>query len=736
MANYSLDNFVDPIMVLNRAGTSSDPYIQKIENLKVYNNTVVLDELPVLASGVKIEGMYEKQIENDGLVMSLNDDEFYVDYRLGIVYFNGTQENQIKRIAYMGRGLVLYPIERFYRMRDGGDIEFFEDTINELVSKVDILQQIVNSGSAVTSVNGKTGATVINANDVGAIDLNLPRVEAPFKFMVGEEAIQIMAREFDMGWISWYPVGAQQNARRAHMGFMEHQSQRFVIENTYTAGQIYMNMPREFRVNAQGGSNTMELINNQFLWNGAQVATLTDINNLRTELNDENVSVNGDKMVGDLIMDNSKVIVRNRVTTTVEGVPVDTNNDFVMSVDSSTKNIRIFRNLNNVQKQGIIMKPSQIDFVTESNGTKVLETTEGAQAKATTALNSAKTYTDNSLTNLMGTVNGLQQTLQELSNALANDPNFATSMMTMINSRATITYVDNQVSTLLTNINTRETKADATNKLAEAKAYADNVFANVPANSTATQMANRHGLGLTARRLRSATPVRYWVDGRNGNDNHSGTSSTPFKTINKAISMIPNIIEEGVSYIYIRPGTYNEHLEVKGITSPHSIIFKGINFSNRDDIKIKSMRIDSNMIGSLYFEDMRFNGIAEIASPTLDGDDLDSGTGTACVHLDHAGRVVFNRVAFARSTSEGRIHNGIYIHGMSNVSLHNCYWYGLKSAIWATDGADVFVKGEQTGGFCNIFATIRSARVYRGSGYKIFKPSLFESTRTFGGQLL
>ena len=35
MANYSLDNFVDPIMVLNRAGTSDDPYIQKIENLKV-----------------------------------------------------------------------------------------------------------------------------------------------------------------------------------------------------------------------------------------------------------------------------------------------------------------------------------------------------------------------------------------------------------------------------------------------------------------------------------------------------------------------------------------------------------------------------------------------------------------------------------------------------------------------------------------------------------------------------
>jgi hypothetical protein len=736
MANYSLDNFVDPIMVLNRAGTSDDPYIQKIENLKVYNNTIVLDELPVLSTGVKIENMYEKQLENDGLLMTLNDDEFYVDYRLGVVYFNGSQDNLIKRVVYMGRGLILYPIERFYRMRDGGDIEFFEDTINDLVSKVDILQQIVNSGSAVTSVNGKTGATVINANDVGAIDLNLPRVETAFKFITGDEAIQIMAREFDMGWISWYPIGSAPATNRARMGFMEHQSQQFLIENSYEAGQIYLNMSAEFKVNAQDGDNTLELVNDTFLWNGKQVATINDIDALRTELNNENVSVNGDTMVGDLVMNNSKIIVRNRVSTTVEGVPVNTDNDFVMSVDGTTKDIRIFKQLNATQKQGVIIKPSQIDFVTESSGTKVLETTEGAQAKATTALNSAKTYTDTSLDNLMNTIEGMATALQELSEALANDPNFATSIMTLINARATITYVDNQVATLLSNINTRETKTDATNKLNQAKAYTDTVFANVPSNTVATQLSTRHGLGLNTRPLRSQTPVRYWVDGVNGNDSHSGTSSTPFKTIGKAVSMIPNIIEEGVSYIYIRPATYNEHVEIKGITSPHSIVFKGINFASRDDIKIKSMRIDSNMIGSLYFEDMRFNGVAEMASYTLDGDDIDSGTGNACVHLDHAGRVVFKRVAFARSTSEGRIHNGLYAHGMTNVSVHNCRWYGLKSAIYATDGADVFVKGEQDGGWYNYFAIIRSARVYRGAGYKVPKASLSESQRTYGGQLL
>ena len=736
MANYSLDNFVDPIMVLNRAGTSDDPYIQKIENLKVYNNTVVLDELPVLSSGVKIEGMYEKQLENDGLLMTLNEDEFYVDYRLGVVYFNGTQDNLIKRITYMGRGLILYPIERFYRMRDGGDIEFFEDTINDLVSKVDLIQEIVNNGSAVTSVNGKTGATVINANDVGAIDLNLPRVETAFKFITGDEAIQIMAREFDMGWISWYTVGSDPSNRKARIGFMEHKSQQFLIENSYEAGQVYINMAKEFKVNAQNGENTLELVNDTFLWNGKRVATITDINNLRDELNAENVSVNGDTMVGDLVMNNSKIIVRNRTTTTVEGVPINTDNDFVMSVDDTTKDIRIFKQLNSTQKQGIILKANQIDFVTESNGTKVLETTEGAQAKANAVLSSAKTYTDTSLDNLMSTIQGMSKALQELSNALANDPNFATSIMSMINARATITYVNNQISTLNSSLSTKESKTDAQNKLAQAKAYTDTVFANVPSNTVATQLATRHGLGLNTRPLRSSEPVRYWVDGVKGRDTNSGSSGYPFKTIGKAISMIPNIIEQGVSYIYIRPATYNEHLEIKGIISPHSIVFRGINFASRDDIKISSMRIDSNMIGSLYFEDMRFNGVAEMASYNLDNDDIDSGQGLAVVHLDHAGRVVFKRVAFARSTSEGRIHNGMYVHGMSNVSVHDCRFYGLKSAMYVTDGADVFVKGEQTGGFYNYFAIIRSARVYRGAGYKIATPSLHESTRTYGGQLL
>lgn len=736
MANYSLDNFVDPIMVLNRSGTSDDPFIQKVENLKVLNNSVVLDELPVSANGVVIEDMFERQLENDGEVISLADDEFYVDYRLGIVYFNGTQDNIIKRITYYGRGLVLYPIERFYRLRDGGDIEFFEDTINALVAKVDVLQQIVNNGSAVTSVNGKTGALALNANDVGAIDLNLPRVETVFKFIIGDEAIQLMGNEFDMGWISWYPVASAPFDRKARIGFMSHQSQIFTIENTYGLGQILMSAMSDIKLSSQNGAQVIEMKTDGVYWNGVMVATMNDINNLRTELNLENVSVNGDTMIGDLVIQGAKLINRDRVTTTVNDVPVNTDNDMVSYVDATAKTMKIYKRLNNVDKYGITISGTDIKFQTESNGTKTIETTEGAQTKATQALNDGKTYTDTKLNNLLNTVNGLKQTLEELSDALANDPNFATSITNMINQRATITYVDGQISTLLSNINTRETKTDATSKLNQAKAYTDTVFAGLPVNTLATQIMNYHGLGITnnARPIKGSA-INVYVDSKNGSDSNSGSSSRPFKTIGRAVKELPHIIENGVSYINIRPGKYSETIQARAMMSSHSIIFRGVNFKSRSEIQVHSARVESNSVGSIYFSNMRFYGVAEVTTPDIEiGDDNESEL-TGSIHLDSAGRVYVRECDFARSSSE-REYYGINAHGMTNVTIKDCYFYGLKGMVMATDGAEVFIKGKQTGGYLNYYAVIRSARVYKGSGFSAPKPMKATNYSIYGGQFL
>jgi hypothetical protein len=54
-------------------------------------------------------------------------------------------------------------------------------------------------------------------------------------------------------------------------------------------------------------------------------------------------------------------------------------------------------------------------------------------------------------------------------------------------------------------------------------------------------------------RLPQSTGSTYYVDGTNGNDANSGTSASPWKTINKALNTVPL----SGSIIRVKPGTYN-----------------------------------------------------------------------------------------------------------------------------------------------------------------------------------
>lgn len=63
------------------------------------------------------------------------------------------------------------------------------------------------------------------------------------------------------------------------------------------------------------------------------------------------------------------------------------------------------------------------------------ETPAGAQTKATTALNDAKSYTDTAISNLVATAPDTLNTLNELAQALGDDPNFATTITNDIASR-------------------------------------------------------------------------------------------------------------------------------------------------------------------------------------------------------------------------------------------------------------------------------------------------------------
>ncbi len=60
------------------------------------------------------------------------------------------------------------------------------------------------------------------------------------------------------------------------------------------------------------------------------------------------------------------------------------------------------------------------------------ETPSGAQSKADAAYNSAKSYTDTALADLVGSAPAALDTLNELAAALGDDPNFATTITNLI----------------------------------------------------------------------------------------------------------------------------------------------------------------------------------------------------------------------------------------------------------------------------------------------------------------
>jgi hypothetical protein len=71
--------------------------------------------------------------------------------------------------------------------------------------------------------------------------------------------------------------------------------------------------------------------------------------------------------------------------------------------------------------------------------------------------------------------------------------------------------------------------------------------------------------------------LTYYVDSVNGNDSNSGLSvgvGTAFKTINKAVSMIPQIVNHTVT-INIAAGNYNEYVTLSGFFGSGTITIKG-----------------------------------------------------------------------------------------------------------------------------------------------------------------
>ncbi|KOY83018.1 hypothetical protein I6G82_11420 [Lysinibacillus macroides] len=155
--------FNNPIHIVWRKGTPSDPYIDRLDIARVVNQRVFLLEIPDEMFRVRISGMFEINYEKF-IKQNLKNNEFYVDYTNGFIYFHVSREAETMSIVYKGRGLILYPSTRIAHY-DGTDstetlheiIEKSKSQVRELIDRTDNYEEYLKK--LTVAINNSNHAT-------------------------------------------------------------------------------------------------------------------------------------------------------------------------------------------------------------------------------------------------------------------------------------------------------------------------------------------------------------------------------------------------------------------------------------------------------------------------------------------------------------------------------------------------------------------------------------------------
>jgi len=173
-------------------------------------------------------------------------------------------------------------------------------------------------------------------------------------------------------------------------------------------------------------------------------------------------------------------------------------------------------------------------------------------------------------------VRELSKDVTDIDNKL-NDKSDKTYVDTELGKKANQTYVDTELGK-----KANKTYVDTELGKKANKTYVDTELANKPDSTINSVTLN-------------VSP--------DGNDNNSGDSLNPLKTVRKAVAKIPDIIKEGHVYkIVLDTGVFNEDLTLKNITIQGELIIEG-STDNRQNHKVRRLRADK-LIGHATFKNI------------------------------------------------------------------------------------------------------------------------------------
>jgi hypothetical protein len=188
MSNF---DYLDPIITRLREGTSSDPYIDKVDTLQIdINSKVVLTEIPVKLNRVIVTGQGVSWVENQS-ESPLAANEFIVDYVNKIVTFHESRKGLQLTFSYKGRGLIYVPTSMIYTSSESGEVT---GTLDKIIDLAEGSEQLLIDVEAATSAANQAAidmttleSAVEDAESLRVI-VETSRIEAELERIADENA--------------------------------------------------------------------------------------------------------------------------------------------------------------------------------------------------------------------------------------------------------------------------------------------------------------------------------------------------------------------------------------------------------------------------------------------------------------------------------------------------------------------------------------------------------------------
>ena len=267
------------------------------------------------------------------------------------------------------------------------------------------------------------------------------------------------------------------------------------------------------------------------------------------------------------------------------------------------------------------------------------------------SLTTRVTTAEKNITTNKTNITNLTSNLSDLQQAASNDHNTIVEQQSKIEALETLSNTNkSNISSLTTNVNTNKNSI-----------------------SSLTTTVNSHTSTLNSFQSVSPITVSLYVATTGSDSTGTGTSGNPYKTISKAINMIPHNLSGKTYTVYVNSGTYSETVYIEDFHGGELNIFNINNsFSHRENVVLS---------GQIFIRDCT----ARICLSAFTIKNKNE-----CAYVRSA--VVYSEYVVYYSTSSASA-TGMNINGQSRVYLDTSYSTNCKYFIDANYNSLVCARG-------------------------------------------